>query len=97
VQLPGQGPPPANTVQAPVYLPDGDRFSEDPFVLFQMRGAQHAASCFADLAVQRRMLVSRAASAKAAAKTAAKAEGPKQKQGALQRLEARARPQPRCR
>lgn len=57
-----------------VYFLMGDRFSEDPFVLFQMRGRSRS-QLLADLAVQRRkLLVSRAASAKAAAKTAAKAE-----------------------
>jgi uncharacterized Zn finger protein len=48
-----------------VYFLMGDRFSEDPFVLFQLRGRSRG-QLLADLAVQRReLLASRAAAAQA--------------------------------
>jgi len=48
-----------------VYFLMGDRFSEDPFVLFQLRGRSRS-QLLADLAVQRReLLASRAAAARA--------------------------------
>jgi len=87
-RLPGTRPPPVKNTFRARLLPDGRRFSEDPFVLFPDAGAPAAASC-SRLAVQRpqNLLVSRAPSAqsaaakKLAAKAEAKAEAQKGAQG----------------
>ncbi len=59
-----------------VYYLMGDRFSEDPFVLFQMRGRTRA-QLLADLAVRRRKALAKQALAKkAAAKKGTKEDAP---------------------
>jgi len=66
---------PCKHVSAVFYLM-GDRFSEDPFVLFQLRGRTRS-QLLSDLAKRRRKLLARAAASKAAADRAA-ADGPPQ-------------------
>jgi len=61
---------PCKHVSAVYYLM-GERFSEDPFVLFQLRGRTRA-QLLSDLAVQRRALLAKKASE---AKAARKADG----------------------
>ncbi|MEB3276270.1 MAG: SWIM zinc finger family protein [Cyanobacteriota bacterium] len=66
---------PCKHVSAVFYLM-GDRFSEDPFVLFQLRGRTRS-QLLGELAKRRRKLLARAAASKAAADQAA-ADGPAQ-------------------
>ena len=64
---------PCKHVSAVYYLM-GERFSEDPFVLFQLRGRTRA-QLLSDLAVQRRALLAKKASEAKAAKAARAADG----------------------
>jgi uncharacterized Zn finger protein len=64
---------PCKHVSAVYYLM-GERFSEDPFVLFQLRGRTRA-QLLSDLAVQRRALLAKKASEAKAAKAAKAAQG----------------------
>ena len=67
---------PCKHVSAVYYLM-GERFSEDPFVLFQLRGRTRA-QLLSDLAVQRRALLARKAKEAKAAQEAAPADAPPQ-------------------
>jgi len=88
--------PPLQTLRA-VYFLMGDRFSEDPFVLFQMAGAA-AEQLLADLLCSAAIAwCPQAASAKARRQTAAKAEAKAESQGALQSWRQGPRPTPGAR